>query len=155
MGCGAFKAMDWAPMGGNEFDVILTGESNSPVRLVDARYLIELHAKGQRLVHRQAMPEAAFLSLRQVQSLGPEEQEGSLRVIIVSYPWLQPDHPDPHGTTLALLARVLKAYIRFSGGTYGVFLECVCPGYMIEAAPHRMVLKLPCSAHHALLACPT
>ena len=39
-------------------------------------------------------------------------------------PWLQPDHPDPHGQTLQLLARVLKAYVdKVQGGTCGVFLD--------------------------------
>lgn len=53
---------------------------------------------------------------------------GSLRVVCVSYPWLQPDHPDPHGTTLKLLGAVLEKFVasRFGGeGTFAVFLDFV------------------------------
>jgi hypothetical protein len=45
-------------------------------------------------------------------------------------PWLQPDHPDPKGTTLNLLASVLNSFIEKNlipvtnnPGTYGVFLD--------------------------------
>ena len=82
----------------------------------------------------------------------------SLRVVCLSYPWFSPGcaaspapspprphgsadsrrsvlstnrHPDPHGTTLRLLARVLKPLLaeperppeQPGGGTYGVFID--------------------------------
>ena len=116
----------WDVLGGSEFRVALAFHKKlggCPVRLVDARFLINLASEGGRLSHRQALPEAAFLSLATLAAMdrGPC---GALRVVVVSYPWLQPDHPDPHGTTLQLLARVLKAYVESPwGGTCGVFLD--------------------------------
>lgn len=55
---------------------------------------------------------------------------GSLRVMCVSYPWLQPDHPDPLGGTLRSLSRVLASFVTrtHDEGTYGVFLDfCSLP----------------------------
>ena len=123
MGCGASKT--WQEYGGDEFRAVLVRNpefDGRPVRLVDARYLIKLAKRGGRLVHRQKLPEKAFLSPETLEKMsgGPGY---SLRVIVVSYPWLQPDHPDPHGQTLRLLARVLEAYIDRVGGTCGVFLD--------------------------------
>ena len=101
----------WNEEGGREFRRVLTakGGREAPVRLVDALFLIKLEEGGGRLAHRQALPEEAFLSLAAIEKmiLGPGK---ALRIIVVSYPWLQPDHPDPHGQTLRLLARVLRAY---------------------------------------------
>ena len=54
------------------------------------------------------------------------EFSSSLRIIAVSHPWLQPDHPDPRGENLQLLARVLKRYLsdeKNKGGTIAVFLD--------------------------------
>ena len=37
-------------------------------------------------------------------------------------------HPDPHGTTLRLLARALEPLLAYRGGTYGVFIDyCSMP----------------------------
>ena len=52
-----------------------------------------------------------------------------LRVICISHPWLQPDHPDPRGENLRLIVRALEAYVECpfdngeNMGTYGVFLD--------------------------------
>ena len=47
-------------------------------------------------------------------------------MVCLSYAWLQPDHPDPHGTTLRLLARVLEIMVEYevsgSKGSFGVFI---------------------------------
>jgi hypothetical protein len=138
MGCSASKDEDlpfwgfysggelWQRYGGNEFEAALTHIKElggSAVRLVDARYLIKLAKKrGGKLHRRQDLPEEAFLKLPELKVMdsGPGQ---SLRVVVVSYPWLQPDHPDPRGETLRLLACVLKAYIAQRGGTCGVFLD--------------------------------
>ena len=127
MGCSASRvapSFDWLKLGGDEFrDVLVVNQDlgDSPVRLVDARYLIELASTGGLLKHRQALPEKAFISLAALQKM--DSGRGALRVIVLSYPWLQPDHPDPHGQTLQLLARVLKAYVVRAGGTCGVFID--------------------------------
>lgn len=79
------------------------------MRLIDARYLIKLAAaEGGILRRRQDLPQKAFLTLRQLKRI---VDYGGLHVLVVSYPWLQPDHPDPRGETLRLLARVLQVYI--------------------------------------------
>lgn len=101
----------------------------APIRLVDARFLIALaDVDGSILPRRQDLEtaaEAAFLPvdlLRQLhQGFGT-----SLRVICVSHCWLQPDHPDPRGDNLRLLARVLRMFVESAipcPGTYGVFFD--------------------------------
>ena len=137
MGCNASKRVQpsggvasesgafWLEKGGDEFRTVLARNrkhGDCPVRLIDAHHLIKLAEGGGRLVHRQKLPEEAFLSPETLTQMG-RGPGGSLRVVVVSYPWLQPDHPDPHGQTLRLLARVLKAYIDAVGGTCGVFLD--------------------------------
>ena len=131
MGCAGstedFGGRVWNGRGGTDFDDALSPSArlgDSPVRLLDARYLIKLAFLGKLLVHRQALPEEAFLPLPELKKFGCGTG-GSLRVVVVSYPWLQPDHPDPHGETLQLLARVLRAYLvnTHDNGTCGVFLD--------------------------------
>ena len=65
-----------------------------PVRLVDARFLIGLAKRGGRLPPRQQIPDEAFIDLEHLKEM-PRAEESSL----------QPDHPDPTGCTLCLLAR--------------------------------------------------
>ena len=116
MGCSASKSA-WRENGGREFEAalaVIEKLGGSAVRLIDARYLVELAEKGDKLRRRQDLPEEAFVALRQLRAMG-EGPGASLRVVVVSYPWLQPDHPDPRGETLRLLARVLKAYIAAVG----------------------------------------
>ena len=55
----------------------------------------------------------------------PEGARESLRVLCLSYPWLQPDDPDPKGTTLRLLGRVLEKFVDWQG-TYAVFIDFCC-----------------------------
>lgn len=126
MGCSASKAEPcWQKYGGDEFEAALAHINElggSAVRLLDACYLIKLAENGGKLLRRQDLPEEAFVTLPQLKRMG-KGPGGSLRVVVVSHPWLQPDHPDPRGDTLRLLARVLKAYIAKEGGTCGVFLD--------------------------------
>ena len=136
MGCGASKDsaskdsaskddVHWRNRGGDEFEAALTlikELGDSAVRLVDALYLIELAEKGGKLRRRQDLPAKAFITLPQLKAMN-YGTGGALRVVVVSYPWLQPDHPDPRGDTLWLLACVLRAYIAHAGGTCGVFLD--------------------------------
>jgi len=125
MGCGASKGDYWRESGGDEFEAALAlvkELGGSAVRLLDARYLIKLAENSGKLRRRQDLPAEAFVTLQQLKRMG-KGPGLSLRVVVVSYPWLQPDHPDPRGETLRLLARVLKAYIAEAGGTCGVFLD--------------------------------
>ena len=105
---------------------------DSPVKLVDARFLIELAERGGTLCRRQDLPAAAFVSLEALKRMPKGGRIGDcLRVIAVSHPWQQPDLPDPKSINLKLLARVLKAFLELPdafglpnpGGTYAVFLD--------------------------------
>lgn len=64
----------------------------SPIRLLDAHYIINLADSGGIFIRRQDLPEKAFLSLSQVDDIGTmqiEQRGTSLRVIVISHPWLQ------------------------------------------------------------------
>ena len=56
-------------------------------------------------------------------------QRYCLRVIAVSHPWQQPDHPDPKEVNLTLFAKVLERFIEGKGsyegggGTYACFFD--------------------------------
>ena len=125
---------------------------DSPVRLVDARYIVELSKRGGKIVRRQELPEEAFIGLDTLKRLD-EGNGGCLRVIAISHPWQQPDHPgngahtlptnsptnsldsrgsllllcahfrpDPKEVNLTLLAKVLERFIAY-GNTYAVFFD--------------------------------
>ena len=128
----------WIRFGGQSLEAPLTlleELGDSPVRLVDARFLVALARKGGILLRRQDLPDAAFVSLhrlKEMRSGGPYGQ--SLRLVCISYPWLTPDHPDPYGENLRLIARVLEDFIEpgidptgsgnsIAGGTLAVFLD--------------------------------
>ena len=55
----------------------------SPVRLVDARFLIELAERGGRLCRRQDLPEEAFVSPEALRRL-PKGWGGCLRIMSIS-----------------------------------------------------------------------
>ena len=112
-------------LGGEEFEPWLSEQADgTPIRLVNAEYLIQLAESGGKLLRRQDMPESAFISLKDLRGMAKGGQfHDCLRIFCVSHPWLQPDHCDPKGDNLRLLARVLKAYVECSGGTYAVFIE--------------------------------
>ena len=55
----------------------------SPVRLVDARFLIELAERGGRLCRRQDLPEEAFVSPEALRRL-PGGKGGCLRIMSIS-----------------------------------------------------------------------
>ena len=123
----------WTKHGGAGLDPLLLTDPDAgeaPVRLLDARFLIALaRTNGSRLCRRQDLPAEAFLSVDELWRMR-QGYGGCLRVMCVSYPWLQPDHPDPQGGTLRLLSRVLASFVTrtHDEGTYGVFLDfCSLP----------------------------
>ena len=78
----------------------------------------------------QKLPRGAFLDLAALRRMTGGAR-GSLRVLCLSYPWLQPDDPDPKGTTLRLLGRVLEKFVADDkygtvAGTYAVFIDFCC-----------------------------
>ena len=102
---------------------------DSAVRLLDARFIVELAKRGGRLVRRQELPDAAFLSLEEVKRLPRGGYNGDcLRAGSVSHAWQQPDSPDPKSISLKQLARFLAVLLEKdlygTRATYAIFLEC-------------------------------
>ncbi len=118
---------DWREWNGAALESALEADpehGDSPVRLVDARYIVELSRRGGKIVRQQELPEEAFIGLDTLKRL-----DGGygfcLRVIAVSHAWQQPDHPDPKEVNLTLLAKVLERFLTVvtEGTTYAVFFE--------------------------------
>ena len=95
---------------------------DSPVALIDARFIVELWKRGGKILRRQDLPKEAFIDLETVKRL-PMGNGACLRVIAVSHPWQQPDHPDPKEVNLTLLAKVLERFIAYRGYTYACFFD--------------------------------
>ena len=102
-----YQLSRWEKKYGTLFDAILKGASGqAPIRLVDAHWLVKA-AESRIITHRQALPDAAFLDLSELQTCG--NPNGMLPIVCVSYPWLSPTHPDPNGFHVATLAKALRA----------------------------------------------
>ena len=91
----------WKMYNGAAFESALTHDEalgGSPVRLVDARFLVALaKAEGGRLVRRQDLPAEAFIDLETVKRL-PEGFGGGLRIIAVSQYASSPPPARPQST---------------------------------------------------------
>ena len=104
----------WREYGGADLESALQVDpehDDSPVALIDARYIVELWKRGGKILRRQDLPKEAFIDLETVKRL-PMGNGDCLRVIAVSHPWQQPDHPDPKEVNLTLLAKVLERFIK-------------------------------------------
>ena len=96
--------------------------ASGAVALLDASWLLELAEKPDATIsRRQGLPPEAFVTVHQLKAAG--RADFSLRIILCSYPWMHPEHPDPKGVTLSILARVLRAYLAKDGKVYGVFWD--------------------------------
>ena len=103
------------------------------MRLLDAHWLLQLHAAGGLLGRRQTLPAEAFIGLTALKTCGCPNHH--LPIAAVSYPWLTPEHPDPKGHHLGTLCAALRllcaeaaeasATSKGPGGTqrYGVFID--------------------------------
>ena len=78
--------------------------SSGAIALLDAKWVVELSTNQLTIARRQDLPPEAFLTLQQIQA---NTHPNSMPVICLSYMWLHPDHPDPYGDTLRLVADVL------------------------------------------------
>ena len=117
---------------GEEADGEEAEQQEAPVRLVDARFLLRLaemlaSSEGkQRLPRRQEVPEDAFIDLPGLQGM-TQSGFGSLRILCVSMPWFQPDHPDPRSDQFLHLCKAIRMFVRdtifeVQPATYAVFL---------------------------------
>ena len=93
-GCSWPRPLLLRQFGGGEIEPLLIHDpelGGSPMALVDARFLIFLANKGGRLCRRQDLPLECFLDLPTLRRL-PRGHARSLRVVCLSYPWLQPEY---------------------------------------------------------------
>ena len=129
---GATKDRGWIKFGGRALESalgVVADMDDSPVKLVDGRFLVKLTRSGSLMRRRQELPVEAFVSLSQLQRMqhgSGGSGAGRLRIVVISHPWLQPDHCDPRGDNLRLIARAVEALMEAAdsvGGTVGVFLD--------------------------------
>jgi hypothetical protein len=113
----------WETYGGSEIEAVL---SSGAIVLLDAQWVVNLADSRGVLRPRQALPDEAFLSLSEVQA-ATSAHASALPIICVSHCWLQPDHPDPRGHNLRVLARALKSLLAAENGRrHAVFYDFCC-----------------------------
>ena len=97
------------------------------VTLIDAAWLANLADNGGSLPRWQELPAEAKVTLAEMEQwhFGPEGVW--LPVLVMSYPWLDRDHPDRAGELLRRVAFVLKAFASSCdsspGSKVGVFWD--------------------------------
>ena len=114
----------WRENDGTAFESALQVDPEhgvSPVKLIDMRFIIALGELGGTMVRRQDLPKEAFIDFDTLKRL----KGWGLKIISISHPWQQPDHPDPKEVNLQLLAKVMKLMLDdYDGlGTFAVFFE--------------------------------
>ena len=111
-------------------------------KFLNADYLAQLADDGQPVPRCQDVPAWAVVTLQEMEESFTTDW-GLLSALIISYPWLDADHPDIDGAQLRRLAFVLKAFANKAGekegGKCGVFWDyCSCAAASIEPAPHHL-----------------
>lgn len=129
----------WLDLGGNELEPALR---SGAIALLDARWLVEFagsqsagksyfsfcHDEMPRdapvLSYRQALPKTAFISCDKLISgcMSGRDSANFLPVVVLSYMWLSPTHPDPMGATLRLVAEKCTFEL-FNFPVMGVFWD--------------------------------
>ena len=93
--------------------------------MIDAAWLAELADKNGVLPRCQDVPASAKVSLAEMEAW--DKDEYTVGALVISYPWLAANHPDPHGEQLRKIAFVLKAFAaearEHKGCRVGVFWE--------------------------------
>ena len=112
--------------------------------LPDVAWLAELADRGELLPRCQDVPEEQKVTLAEMEGwrYGPNRGDFTVGVLVISYPWLAKNHPDPHGEQLRKIAFVLKAFARearrHKGCRVGVFLDyCSLPQRHIDGGEDR------------------
>ena len=111
-------------------------------KFLNADYLAQLADDGQPVPRCQDVPAWAVVTLQEMEESCFTDGY-LLSALIISYPWLDADHPDIDGAQLRRLAFVLKAFANKAGqkegGKCGVFWDyCSCAAASIEPAPHHL-----------------
>ena len=117
----------WQQLGGATLESAMQVDpdlGDSPVKLIDGRFIVKTWKQGGKIVRRQDLPNEAFIDLETLKRL-PSGRGTCLRIIAVSHPWQQPDHPDPKEVNLTLLGKVLERFIDHDGEgtTYACFFD--------------------------------
>jgi hypothetical protein len=115
----------WVKCGGQALDSMLADTD-----LIDAQYLVALGEAGGVVPSWQECPREAFVSahnLWQLRCWGFI----NLPVLVLSYPWLDREHPDRLGEQLKRLVGVLRAFVAKAKeygrhATVGVLWEYRC-----------------------------
>ena len=112
------------------------------VQLVKMSFLISFSEAGGILPRRQDLPEEAFISVEELKQLyGDGNRDGVLPIVVISFCWLTPPHPDPEGKQLATVAARLKQdrelYAKVGFLEMGVFWDWV------RRSPSRCRTHLP------------
>ena len=81
------------------------------IDLIDAAYLIALGEAGGVVPRWQDVPAAARINAASVWRLRCWNGDFSLPVFVLSYPWLDRQHPDKHGATLRRILPILRACV--------------------------------------------
>ena len=108
---------EWNALGGQLLEPLL---QSGAIALLDAAWLIQIARAGESIRPRQQIPYDAFLSVQELQASLSGAHKW-LPIICLSYPWLHPEHPDPHNTTLSQLVNVLEKAVQV--GRFGVFWD--------------------------------
>ena len=111
------KREEWDKYRGADLEPLLR---SGAVALLDARWVVAYAKEGRPICRRQELPKEAFLPVDALIAAG--QCSCGLRVACLSYPWLQPGHPDARCSTLRLVATVLEAYLADNGEkVWGLF----------------------------------
>lgn len=97
----------WDTCGGQSIENLL-----EHVSLIDAEYLIELADTNVPLPRHQVIPRDKKIMKADLARLRCWAAPNSLPILILSYPWLEMDHPDPSGWLLRCIAPVLRMLLK-------------------------------------------
>ena len=80
------------------------------VRLLRASWTVAHGKAGGVLARRQGLPAEAFIGVKELkQMFGKGNEDGVLPIIAISFCWATPAHPDPDGTQLRTIVKVLES----------------------------------------------
>lgn len=105
-----FVCQGWDAMGGRMLEEALQNTD-----LVDAQYLIKLAELKAPVPRWQDIPEEARINAKNIWRLKGSTLGGFglLPVLVMSYCWLSPEHPDPAGEQLSWIVPILQAMVAF------------------------------------------
>ena len=101
-----YHASAWENARGKVIDSLL---EHTP--LIDAQYLVALHHAGGIVPRGQAVPKAALIGPHNAWRLTWGQDGPQHAVVVLSYPWLDKEHPDREGEQLAKIAPILEIAI--------------------------------------------